>query len=269
MIQVDPLRARVLSARLEPPSPGFHDARAHDVAIRRHEARNLAQAIDEPSRVLLVEPQADELENFSAQFERNGFDIRQAAASDRGAGAGQAASSIWCCWAWPHRVSTIAGYAAICATPTRHCHPGDGEAGDEFESALMLELGADACIDRGSSPRLVAAQIRSLLRRRRVVAAVHIEAEPNDGVIRFGRLELLPFAYQVRVDGLHVHVPTRPFQALTILSGRPNEVVSREQLDPASAKGAGDGTPEKVRAPSIRALRDSERSWAQPVCHRM
>lgn len=202
---------------------------------------------------MLVEPQADQLENFSAQFERNGFDIRQAAAGDRGAVLGLAASSDL----------VLLGLATQGFDYSRLCRDlrdanaalpilAMVESGDEFESALMLELGADACIDRQSSPRLVAAQIRSLLRRRRVAAAVQNDSAPNDGVIRFGRLELLPFAYQVRVDGLHVHVPTRPFQALSILSGRPNEVVSREQLDPASTEGS----PEKSsRAVDTRIAR--------------
>lgn len=96
--------------------------------------------------------------------------------------------------------------------------------GEEIDKLVGLSVGADDYVVKPFSPRELVARIHALLRRPR---ASTLEAE---GVRRFGTLEIIPEAREVRVEGQLVDLTRLEFDLLDALSARPRVVYSRRQL---------------------------------------
>ncbi|PXW96523.1 DNA-binding response OmpR family regulator [Sphaerotilus hippei] len=94
--------------------------------------------------------------------------------------------------------------------------------GEPMDRIVGLELGADDYLPKPFEPRELLARLKALLRR--------TAPQGDDGVLRFGRLEVDPQARQVRIGGEHCDLTSYQFDILMVLAGSPGRVLSRDQI---------------------------------------
>ncbi len=94
--------------------------------------------------------------------------------------------------------------------------------GDDTDTVVGLELGADEYVAKPTSPRVLVARLRALLRRS--------ATEESPTVLRVGDLELDPGSRSVAVAGQPVELTGAEFNLLHILLNHAGSVVSREVL---------------------------------------
>ncbi len=99
--------------------------------------------------------------------------------------------------------------------------------GEDTDTVLGLELGADDYVAKPVSPRVLVARLRALLRRG--------QSEKPDR-IRVGDIELDEQARQLSVDGKPVKLTGAEFNLLALLLKQAGHIVSRETL---AADGLG------------------------------
>lgn len=102
---------------------------------------------------------------------------------------------------------------------------------DEFDQALMIELGADVCISKTAHHRVIVAQLKSLRRRLERDSAPNPDTRARPSLITHGRLQISPASFQVRIDGKPVSLPTTLFQTFLCLVNRANEVITRKDFN--------------------------------------
>ncbi len=95
--------------------------------------------------------------------------------------------------------------------------------GEPMDRILGLELGADDYLPKPFEPRELLARLKALLRRASPTAM-------DDGVLRFGRLEVDVQARQVRIGGQECDLTSYQFDILMVLAGSPGRVLSRDQI---------------------------------------
>ena len=94
--------------------------------------------------------------------------------------------------------------------------------GDDTDTVVGLELGADEYVAKPCSPRVLVARLRALLRRS--------GAEESPGLLRVGDLELDPGNRCASLAGRPVELTGAEFNLLQILLSHAGSVVSRELL---------------------------------------
>lgn len=100
--------------------------------------------------------------------------------------------------------------------------------GEEADVVSGLELGADDYVTKPFSPRILIARIRSVLRRRQLLAAE--SAGDGEGVLEKAGLSIHPGRHEVRMDGLLLPLTWSEFQILHFLARRPGWVFTRTQI---------------------------------------
>lgn len=100
--------------------------------------------------------------------------------------------------------------------------------GEDTDTVLGLELGADDYVTKPVSPRVLVARLRALIRRG--------TGEEESQITRVGDLQLDEQARQLRVGGAIVTLTGAEFNLLALLVKAAGRVVSREQL---AADGLG------------------------------
>jgi len=93
---------------------------------------------------------------------------------------------------------------------------------DDRAAATCLAIGADAWLPSGSSPGLICAQVRALLRKR-VTGRV-------DAVLEVGRMRLDVGARSVQVEGRELQMTPREFELLRVLIENKGLVLSRDRI---------------------------------------
>ena len=93
---------------------------------------------------------------------------------------------------------------------------------NEHVAATCLALGADAWLSASSSPALVCAQVRALVRKR--------VAGRGDAVIEVGRLRLNPGARRAEVEGRELQMTPREYDLLRVLVENRGVVLSRDRI---------------------------------------
>ncbi|MFA7386262.1 MAG: response regulator transcription factor [Thiohalobacteraceae bacterium] len=98
--------------------------------------------------------------------------------------------------------------------------------GDDVDSVLGLELGADDYLAKPSNPRVLVARIRAILRR--------AAPDPKDAAglepLRIGDLELRPGTREVLVGGRALSVTSTEYSVLEVLVGSAGHLVSKSDL---------------------------------------
>lgn len=98
--------------------------------------------------------------------------------------------------------------------------------GEEDDIVAGLECGADDYVTKPFSPRVLIARLEAALRRK----PVENGEETDQEIISLHSMEIHPGRHEVRVEGQQVHLTTTEFTILTLLSGRPGWVFSRQQI---------------------------------------
>jgi len=104
--------------------------------------------------------------------------------------------------------------------------------GEDTDTVLGLELGADDYVSKPVSPRVLVARLRAIIRRG------HIEPDHNkdNSVIDLVDLQLNETTREVTVSGKPVLLTGAEFNLLSLLVHNAGQVVSRETL---AAEGLG------------------------------
>lgn len=97
--------------------------------------------------------------------------------------------------------------------------------GEESDVVAGLELGAEDYVVKPFSPKVLAARIRSVLRRREAAAS----ASPSDA-LAFTGLAIHPGRHEVLVQGRPVELTASEFGILHFLARRPGWVFTRHQI---------------------------------------
>ncbi len=98
--------------------------------------------------------------------------------------------------------------------------------GDELDQVLGLELGADAYVTKPTSPRVLVARLKALLRR------VQGEwGEPER--LEVGNLRIDRSAHQAWLNNEPMNLSTREFELLWLLVSKTGKVISREAIQDA------------------------------------
>jgi len=95
--------------------------------------------------------------------------------------------------------------------------------GEEADMVTGLEMGADDYIVKPFSPRVLAARIKAVLRRKRM-------PENPEEPLKFGDLVIHPEQHQIRVNNKTVELTATEFRILLTLVRRPGWVFSRDQI---------------------------------------
>jgi len=96
--------------------------------------------------------------------------------------------------------------------------------GGEVDEVVGLELGADDYIVKPISIRKLQARVKTVLRK-----TTGSQPEP-DAILRFGKVEINPLNYSVKVFGKMVAFTKKEFEVLLYLAKRPGRVVTRDTL---------------------------------------
>jgi len=120
--------------------------------------------------------------------------------------------------------------------------------GDEGDVVAGLELGADDYILKPFSPRVLAARVGAVLRRKPAADGKDTET------VRAGGMEILPGRREVLVQGESVALTFTEFNLLLTLAKRPGWVFTRSQISEAVRGGRYHVTERSVDV-HIRALR--------------
>lgn len=102
--------------------------------------------------------------------------------------------------------------------------------GEDIDTVLGLELGADDYVTKPVSPRVLVARLRALIRRGSEPHETEQEIGKVAGKTQVGDLEIDEQARQVQVAGHPVNLTGAEFNLLTILVNNAGHVVSRETL---------------------------------------
>lgn len=102
--------------------------------------------------------------------------------------------------------------------------------GEEIDTVVGLEVGADDYITKPYRFREVVARMRALLRRAEMSGDPAPASEGASGPLEVGDVVLDPDRHEVRVRGEQVVMPLKEFDLLHKLLTQAGRVVSREQL---------------------------------------
>jgi arsenate reductase len=122
---------------------------------------------------------------------------------------------------------------------------------DEHVAATCLAIGADAWLPRGSSAKLVCAQLRALMRKRDVRRA--------EAVLAVGRLRLDAGARRAEVEGREIQMTPREFDLLRVLVENKGVVLSRDRILAGAWGSRFVGEPKTV---------DVHMAWLRPKLER-
>lgn len=100
--------------------------------------------------------------------------------------------------------------------------------GDDVDSVVGLELGADDYLPKPCNPRVLVAHIRAVLRRSELVSDRNDNDSKSD--LKIGDLQLLRGTRRVLLNDVPVNMTSTEFAVLAVLLEHAGEVVNKQQL---------------------------------------
>lgn len=94
---------------------------------------------------------------------------------------------------------------------------------EDYSQIAGLEAGADDYITKPIKPRVLTSKVNALLRR-------HAETSKNSSAYNLGALTINPEKYVVYLDGKEYSLPRKEFELLSLLTSKPNNVFTRDQI---------------------------------------
>ena len=101
--------------------------------------------------------------------------------------------------------------------------------GDDVDSIIGLELGADDYLPKPASPRVLVARIRAILRRASVDSPVHAESTAPDRFV-LGDLDIHTGTRNVDLNGQPLVITSTEYSMLECLVRHAGHVLSKEEL---------------------------------------
>jgi len=120
--------------------------------------------------------------------------------------------------------------------------------GEDSDIVAGLELGADDYVTKPFSPRVLAARIRMILRRRRK------EEPASQATVKIRQITIDPIRHKVSVKNKALELTATEFALLHFLASKPGWVFTRGQLID-SVKGSGYAVTERSIDVQIAGLR--------------
>ena len=97
---------------------------------------------------------------------------------------------------------------------------------EEYSEIAGLEAGADDYIQKPIRPRLLLTRIKALLRRKEFLNPLPI----GTTVIDFGPLKIDPRSFEVSIEGEILTLAKKEFEVLMLLASQPGKVFTREEM---------------------------------------
>jgi two-component system phosphate regulon response regulator PhoB len=95
---------------------------------------------------------------------------------------------------------------------------------EEADVVVGLEMGADDYVIKPFSPRVLAARVKTILRRQKS------EVSATEQSLVFSGLRIYPERFETQVDGRPVILTSTEFRILELLARHPGRVFSRDQI---------------------------------------
>ncbi len=103
--------------------------------------------------------------------------------------------------------------------------------GEEIDTVVGLEVGADDYVSKPYRFRELVARIRALLRRSQAAESERRNTEcPSQEVLEAGEVRMDTGAHEVKIRGECVQMPMKEFELLRVLLEQAGRVISREDL---------------------------------------
>ena len=105
--------------------------------------------------------------------------------------------------------------------------------GEEIDTVLGLEIGADDYVTKPYRLRELVARIRSVLRRAEDTKKTNLKLgnqTDNDSLLEVGNVSVNLSRHEVLVDDQQVMVPLKEFDLLVLLMENPNRVLTRDTI---------------------------------------
>ena len=108
-----------------------------------------------------------------------------------------------------------------------------GAKGEEIDTVLGLEIGADDYVTKPYRLRELVARIRSVLRRAedtKKIKPILGNQTDNDSLLKVGNVSVNLSRHEVLVDDQQVMMPLKEFDLLVLLMENPNLVLTRDTI---------------------------------------
>tara|TARA_X000000368_G_scaffold237610_1_gene187666 strand:- start:212 stop:928 length:717 start_codon:yes stop_codon:yes gene_type:complete len=105
--------------------------------------------------------------------------------------------------------------------------------GEEIDTVLGLEIGADDYVTKPYRLRELVARIRSVLRRAEDTKKTNLKLgnqTDNDSLLEVGNVSVNLSRHEVLVDDQQVMIPLKEFDLLVLLMENPNRVLTRDTI---------------------------------------
>lgn len=182
----------------------------------------------EKKEILVVDDEKDILELVAFNLSREGYTVRRALSGE------EALESVR--KKIPHLIVLdlmLPGMDGLEATKRLKRDPSTENIpiimltakGEEADVVAGLELGADDYVTKPFSPRVLAARVKTVLRRQTGGTSPEIEAP-----LKIGEMEIHPGRHEVLVKGRTISLTFTEFAILKCLAQRPGWVFTRYQI---------------------------------------
>lgn len=96
---------------------------------------------------------------------------------------------------------------------------------EDYSQIAALDVGGDDYITKPIRPRVLVSRIKALLRRKG-----RSDGNDSEKIMKFGDLEINRENFAVVKNGVSIDLAKKEFELLSLLSGRPGKVFSREEI---------------------------------------